>query len=415
MMRRPRFKKNERGAALMMAIFTVTMLMVIATEIMYETNVELVVSSQEINKVKAHYAAKAGVAISLLRIHVYRKVAALAGSQVPASTLDPIWQFPFAWPPAVPDSVNGVDKEEIKAAVKKSSMQAQYLATIESEGSRIDINDLSSPNKPMADAARDQLLQIFNNQVQADEGFGEKYRGYDFNRLINSIADWSDSNKESRNGGDKRAAYGERATDFIPANSPFKTIDELHLVDGMNDELFDLIQPRITVFGSKGINVNYASKDVLMSLTPQITAERADKIVADRASTTRGPFKDKEDFVQYLDSLGVNGDPFVDKEGNPTVSLLFNAEYNFRIHSTGIAGRAQRDIIAITYDLDRVKKRLTSLFAASPSPSATPAVPANPNLPPGQTPTPAPSASPTTDNDNTAPTGPPNIVYWNET
>ena len=55
--------KDEGGIAMMMAIFTVTVLMIIATEVMYETNIELIVSSQQVNQLKAHYAAKAGVQI----------------------------------------------------------------------------------------------------------------------------------------------------------------------------------------------------------------------------------------------------------------------------------------------------------------------------------------------------------------
>ena len=46
-------EKSERGAALMLALFATTLLMVIATEIMYETSVEYVVSTQSVNQVRA--------------------------------------------------------------------------------------------------------------------------------------------------------------------------------------------------------------------------------------------------------------------------------------------------------------------------------------------------------------------------
>ena len=150
-----------------MAIFCVTMLMVIATEVMYETNVELAVSSQSVNTVKAHYAATAAVEISLLRIFIYRKAASMVGDSPIRSMLDPIWQMPSAWPPAVPAATNSVDKDEIKQAVKASAMQGTYLATIEAESAKLDINDLGSPLKGIVDNTRgapDGYLSVQNHE-----------------------------------------------------------------------------------------------------------------------------------------------------------------------------------------------------------------------------------------------------------
>lgn len=414
--------KDESGIALMIAIFTVTVLMIIATEVMYETNVELIVSSQAVNQLKAHYAAKSGVQISLLRIQIYRKAAAMVGNAVPASTLDPIWQTPFAWPPVVPDETSIADKEQIKKAVKASSMQGTYFTTIESEGGKIDVNDLDSPSKVVQDSTRQQILEIFTGQMENDQAFGDRFRGYDFGKLVDNLTDWIDADKTSKSGGsgDEGSMYPDRPNENIPPNAPFKTLEELHMVAGMTDELFDLLSSRLTVFGTKGINVNYAKKDVLMSLSPQITPERADKIIEDRGKKERGPFKDEDDFVQYLGTQGITGNPF--RENNVLkVPLLFDPEFNFRIRSRGQAGRVQRDITAIVYDTGKVTSRLQKFLAdqkkdeqakaggtqgQSPDPQAgigttSPAAPA--------------SAAKKKDDDKTAsPDTAPNIVYWNE-
>src|SRR5262249_55936777 len=156
--------------------------------------------------------------------------------------------------------------------------------------------------------------------------------------------------------------------DFIPPNQALKTIQELHMIAGMDDELYDLLSPRLTVYGSKGINVNYANKEVLMSLTPAITAERADKIIEGRNDSNRGPFKNEEDFVQFLNGLGIGNNPF--REGDQLkVPLLFDTEYNFRVRSTGRAGKSQRDITAIVFDTDRVKDRLREVLAVKEGPT----------------------------------------------
>ncbi len=413
--------KDEGGIAMMMAIFTVTVLMIIATEVMYETNVELIVSSQQVNQLKAHYAAKAGVQISLLRIAIYRKAAAMAGDMIPTSMLDPIWQMPFSWPPVVPDAASTITKGEIQKAVKASQMQAQYVATIESEGSKIDINDLDSPSKVVADSTRQQILQIFQSQMENDEEFQARHRGDDFESLVDAITDYIDADKTGRgkNGGDESALYPDRPNELIPPNSPFKTLEELHMVAGMTDEIYELLKSRVTVYGTKGVNINYAKKDVLMSLSPQITPERADKIIEDRGKKERGPFKDQDDFLQYLGSLGIQGNPFQDKDGKQTVPLLFDPEFNFRIRSTGQAGRAQKEITAIVFDTDAVQSRLHEFLM-----NEKPKTPTNPNDPPKNPNDPPkdPNATANPNDKNTAakkkkpaaPKGAPNIVFMQE-
>lgn len=407
-----RLAKDESGVALMLALFAVTMLMIIATELMYETNVELVVSSQAINQVRAHYAAQSGVEISLLRIHIYKKAVAAVGSAIPASMLDPIWQFPFAWPPPVTQEMTLADQDEIRSAVKASTMQGQYVATIESEGSKIDVNDLASASKVVADATKLQIQQVFESKIESDEDFAERYRGFDFNILINNMIDWVDSDKESLNGGDESSIYARREevedATFLPPNQAFKTLQELHLVEGMTDELYEILAPRLTLYGSKGINVNYAKKDVLMSLTPQITSEIADEILKAIQDPQRGPFKDEADFVQFLASQGIAENPF--RSGDELkVPLVFATERNFRIRSLGRSGKVNREITAIVYDYSEAKARLGELASAQLPRTATPD-------PEQAAPTPTPTASPASGNQQqSSPNERPIIVYWNET
>lgn len=356
-------KSSERGAALMLALFATTLLMVIATEIMFETSVEYVVSTQSVNQVRSYWAARAGVEMSLLRIHIFRQAQAMGANALPdPSILDEIWRQPFMWPPPIPEETSLADKNEIQAAVKASELSAlktSYFTTIESEGAKIDINDLGSPSKIMSDAAKNQLVQLFAQKVENDENFARRYRGFDFQEVINNIADWIDADGESRNNGQERELYSERASDtkFLPPNQPFRSLQELHVVAGMTDELYDLIAPAVTLYGGKGINVNQASKEVFRAFGTAFTDERIDRIIADRKDPRRGPFKDEKEFVEYLNSIGISGNPFQSNNEAKT-PLVFEPETNFRVRSTGKAGQAQSDIVAIVYDVDKMRERL---------------------------------------------------------
>ncbi len=393
--------RKETGAALMMALFSVMMLMIIATEVMYQTTVEAKVSAQAVNQVKAYYAAKAGVKLGLFRIYLYRSAIAGVGESLPdKSMLDMIWTFPFAWPPDAPDSIGMATKDQIQKSVKSSLLQSSYTMNIESEGSKIDINDLASPSEVMAKSTRQQIVQIFESEMENNETFAKNHRGEDFGKLVDAIKDWIDEDKEGTGGGDERGPYSELQNEDIPPNQALKTVGELHMVDGMTDEFYDLLARRITVFGTKGINVNHASKEVLQSIDGQINAERADKIVSARNDPDRGPFKDVGDFVGFLQTLGVDTASITDDGKTSKIPLIFDAEFNFRVKAVGKSGPVLREVVAITYDVDEVQGRLAEFIKPSPTPT--------PNPPPP--PTPTPKATPK----NSMPKGEPNVVYWGE-
>lgn len=366
--------KNNRGLAMMIAILSMVIMAAIAVEVSYDTAVEYSTASAEVNKLKARYAAKAGAELGLLRILIYQKALAAFGSQLGdnKALLDPIWNFPFAWPPSKfmgeDINVSRVDVEQIKDIEKESLMDATYLISIDSEGSKIDINDLGSDSEAVAKATKAQILQIIEQELENNDEFDKKYAGYKFDELINNLTDWIDEDNESRNGGDERSLYkdlqagqtGDTAqTDFIPPNSPFKTIEELHMVEGMTDDIYALLEKRITVYGIKGINVNYANKEVLMSLDEQLTEEIVNEIFARRNDQNKGgPFKDEEDFYGYLRTLGVNTQKF-----NPAkINLIFDAVYNFRIKSTGQFANMSSEVVAVTFDVENITSRYAQIL-----------------------------------------------------
>src|ERR1035437_6935027 len=63
--------KSEKGVALLIALFAMTLMTFIAVEVSYDTSVDYVVAAQQVNRVRAYYAAKSGIEISLLRIMLY--------------------------------------------------------------------------------------------------------------------------------------------------------------------------------------------------------------------------------------------------------------------------------------------------------------------------------------------------------
>jgi general secretion pathway protein K len=400
--------KGQKGVALLMTLVALMIMVFLAIEISYDTAVEYKSATQQVNELKAYYAAKSGVELSLYRIFMYKQAAkqfkSLLGEN--SSLLEMIWQFPFMWPPMVPPDLNAIDKDTIQKSISESSFDTQYITTIESEGKRIDLNDLGSLSETLAESTRKQLIQIIENRLNQDDQWARDNRNViRAEEIINNIADYVDENTESKNGTSEESPYSDVRDAKMPPNRPLKTLEELHVVAGVTDEIFKLLLPHITVYGIKGVNVNSATKEILKSIDPLINDDKAKEILDRIASQEKGgPFKDENDFKNFV--VG-NSDP--NKFNTTKIPLYFGSEMNFRIKSTGSSGRVSRQIVAIVYDFDTVKDRLKTIMA-TPTPTPTTG-----QQPTGATPTVTPTASPTptTEPASKAPARP-TVVYWFE-
>lgn len=359
--------RGQSGVALLMALVSLSLLYFVAMEVSYDSAVDYTVARQQVERIKARYAAKAGMELSLLRVMLYKQAVAALGSSLGGNVnmLDPIWNFPFMWPPTLAaeaaPKMTEVDKSMLKDAAKESLMDAQYTTQISAIGGHLDINDLGSDVKGYAKLMRQQILQIFQTEVQNNEAFARKYAGFRFEEVVNNIADYIDADAESLNGGDESAPYRDVADKEakLPPNRPLRTLDELHQVAGINEDFYQLLSARVTIYGTKGINVNYAPKEVLMSLDPSMREEAVDKAIARRGDPKQGgPFKNDQDFYGFISGFGVNVKAMQDAK----IPLMYDTEFNFKIISTGLSKNVKREITAITYDYPNLAQRLITLL-----------------------------------------------------
>lgn len=407
-----RLLNNNRGMALIMAITCVLLISWIAMEVSYDSLVEYNVNVNSLNRLKAYYAAKSGVELSLLRIKTYQQAQSQFGKQLGGQTemLDQIWKFPFAWPVPVPDDLNAVDKDLIKGVLKESFMDASYVVTIEDEGSKIDLGDLVSPSKVLQETTRRRLNEIFQGKLKSDEEFQRKYGSYRFEELINAITDWQSKIRSSANGGDKRNAYRDYPENFPPSRA-FRTVQELRLVPGMTEDFYELLEPAITIYGMKAINPNQASKEVLKSLDAAITDEVADAIIQRRSDPAQGgPFSNKENFWEFVISKA----PQLGEKTQET-PLVFDKITNFRIKSTGEYAGVSREIDVVVMDLQNVASSLkTYVDQEKKAQQGNQENPGNQGAPGGPSPNNNSGQNQAQSQSAPLPKGPPRIVYWGE-
>lgn len=407
-------KKSNRGVALLLAMTTLLLMVFVATEVSKDSTIEYVVNSQEINRIKAFYAARNSLEIALFRIKVYQQV---ANANLPpsfASQINQIWSFPFAWPLPLASDATIIDKDGVEKNTKEALFQGSYSHSISDEGSKIDINDLGSPSKTLRDVTKKQLLNIFESKIENDDSFKEAYQNFNFTELVNRIADWMSDKTESDNGGDKKSAFSELG-DKYPPNRGFRTIDELRLIPGMTEEFFTLLSPQVTIYGSKAINPNTASESVLKSLDVGLTADSVKEALDRRDDPEKGgPFvgasseECRNDFKNFVESKGARLNPEFEK-----IPFICDKVINFKIEATGRTGSGpgavQKKILAYVIDtqkagaaikgyLDQEKKEADEAAGIAPQQPAPPVTGPKPNTP-GKV---------------TLPKGRPRIVYWSE-
>ena len=163
--------------------------------------------------------------------------------------------------------------------------------------------------------------------------------------VIEAIIDWQD---EDLTGPAESAYYESLEHPYRCTNEDFGFLEELTLVKGMTEELFDEIKDSVTVYGDEKININTASAKVLRAVLRD-HQELVDDIVAWRSRedidvdgwSNIGKSGDALDFKKFVEdrvSLG-----FVDD----IIAYFTVTSNNFTITCHGEAGGTHKVITCV--------------------------------------------------------------------
>jgi len=97
--------------------------------------------------------------------------------------------------------------------------------------------------------------------------------------FFDSLMDWVDGDDLIRLNGAEKDYYEKLG--YRPRNSPLLTVDEIILIKGMDEKIFDKIRPFFVLDLPAGISPNFAPFEVLMAL-PNMTENGAKRIISYR-------------------------------------------------------------------------------------------------------------------------------------
>ena len=117
-----------------------------------------------------------------------------------------------------------------------------------------------------------------------------------------ALLDWIDSNQETTTpNGAEDGYYLNLSKPYRTANTELVSLSELRLIKSFEKpEVFAALPPHVCAYsaqlGDSAININTASKEVLQSLSDNMTEQLAEEILNQRAET---PFEDLDDFKKF--------------------------------------------------------------------------------------------------------------------
>jgi general secretion pathway protein K len=133
---------------------------------------------------------------------------------------------------------------------------------IEDETSKFNLNSLVYSNDELHEEAFAIFKRLLSN-LSLDE------------TIADNTVDWIDNNTIPRVSGSEASA----------ANRPLASLDELLLIPGMDQGVYDKLLPYVTVYGARNnikININGAGLPLLAAMHEEMTGELAQRIISRR-------------------------------------------------------------------------------------------------------------------------------------
>jgi type II secretory pathway component PulK len=363
-------RTKQKGAALMTVLVAMMVITILLFEFQYAAMVERKLAYNDLNQTQAYYLAKSGARIGMLRVALFARLK--NHPQLKSIGMDPnliapyleqIWSLSLPpFPPSL-STVNKLTKADRDAAEKALEetkiSEGQYTVTIRSESSKINLNSLVVPqnklnerpnfaaqcNAPYLCSAQ-MLVNLLAGFLRDSENPYEEYPDLRPEELVADIMDWVSPGDSRLMGGNKDAFYQALTPPYKAKKGRFFTVEELRLVRGMTERIFEKLRPHITVYSYESkINLNSANNTLLRAIYPDFTDDDLKRLAEYKSQI--GTWSSDKMFADYVtQTLGRSG--FATLYPEPSKYPFTVGTESFLIESLGVipksASSVQRSI-----------------------------------------------------------------------
>jgi general secretion pathway protein K len=160
-----------------------------------------------------------------------------------------------------------------------SEERGSLRITIEEENGKLNLNLITWPNGQFNDVYKGIALRLLTRLKLPSD-------------LLDSLADWIDTDDTPHPGGAESAWYQGRKLQYRPRNKPLETFEELKRIKGFTPDIVEQLRQFTTIYGDQPggiiaapININTAPREILLALDEGMTTSLVDQIIAYRLAT----------------------------------------------------------------------------------------------------------------------------------
>lgn len=282
---KPRPKTNasgQHGIAVLLVIACLAILAPFTVSFNYQARVDWQSAVNVRDEVSARHIQRGAMQLSLLLFEIQRMVFNQKQFRDFMGTMDVTQVAPYLMSVfGTSDGAEGlgalagVDGTVFKdLALTEGSFEFRVYA----ESGKINVNCLANQKDDKTNpAARtlhtlDALMspQIYNPLFEEEKSDGQYYTRHE---ILGALADYVDDDRQRFDvtrgislGGNENYRYAELADPYLARNGRLDSVEELHLVQGIDDDWMAAFGHELTVYGECLVNLNFASAEQVASV-----------------------------------------------------------------------------------------------------------------------------------------------------
>jgi type II secretory pathway component PulK len=280
---KPSGRRDRRGLALLFSLAVIAFLTVAVLEFAYQSRVQIYLAANARDDLKAHYLAKSAMNLGVLLLNFQYELEkdALVGrfmrnSNFQIYPLVNLFLSPFT-SGSLSTPVGGIDLKD-SGATGFGIQHGDFEVSIEPEEGKLNLNAFSGGNVRQNKVTWLCLLMFGEQHDDLFEAeLGQNRDRIEREQLISNIIDWVDTDQtrtqisdlcvlDGSGSGDEDSQYARRDADYEVKNAKMTSLEELRLVAGVNDQMYERFSDSFTIYPVQKVNLNLANFLVIQSL-----------------------------------------------------------------------------------------------------------------------------------------------------
>jgi type II secretory pathway component PulK len=163
------------------------------------------------------------------------------------------------------DEVREESRDGGSRFAKKNFLDFDGDFSVQAKGEDCKIN-ISGLANHKASLSEDPIYLMLDSLMGGEENeMWLRERGLTTLELVGNLADWvdTDSDVASGNGSYEDNFYNRQSSPYLAKNAPFDTPEEIRLVEGWQDEVYERWGDKLTIYGSKKINITCTDDEIV--------------------------------------------------------------------------------------------------------------------------------------------------------